>query len=143
MTQTPFAEGVLDRIRDLVADLPSRLPTVLRVGPGVITELNGGKPVTRPLIEPPLPFGVDIIEDAGYEPGQWRIFDQCGDEISSGVVPVPGATVLVQVDGGGTKRMRVLTVCRDDAGRIVDYWAADPDLFDMPFSPDWPNRRPW
>jgi hypothetical protein len=134
---TSAVDDMLAHIRDLADTLPTRCPTILRVGPGVVEELNGGKPIKRPLFEPPLPLGVDIIQDAGYGPGQWLIEDQWGDEISAGVLPVPAATVEVPFVGGGAKKMRVLTVTRDDAGRIISYTAADAAMLDDPFAVRW------
>lgn len=129
---TSPADRMLAEIRDWAATLPTRCPTLLRVGSGVTRELNGGKPVDRPLIEPPLPYGVDIVEDPDYPPGQWRIFDQWDDEISAGVLPVVGATVSVNLGDGSRKDMRVIALRRDETGRIVDYTAADPALFEIP-----------
>jgi len=138
VTTTPSAADMIAQMRALLESLPDRLPTVVRVGPGVTEELNDGKPVTRPLLEPPLPLGMDIILDPDYPPGQWRIFDQHGEEMSDGVLPVPGATVRVQFEDGTSKDMRVMTVSRDDQGRIREYTVADAALVDgMPYATDW------
>jgi hypothetical protein len=133
---TPLtAADMLAEIRDWAETLPTRCPTILRVGPGVREELNGGVPITRPLIEPPLPLGVDIVEDDTYPPGQWRIFDQWDEEISAGVIPVPGATIRVKTDDGLIdKDMHVLLVSHDDEGRMAGYTVVDPTLLDFDLS---------
>ncbi len=57
------AEDMFARMCELMDAMPSQIPTLIRVGDGVVLELNSGRTVTHPLIEPPLPPGMDIIED--------------------------------------------------------------------------------
>lgn len=135
---TPSAADMITRMRSLLESLPDRLPTVVRVSAGVTEELNDGKPVTHPLVEPPLPLGMDIIVDPDYPPGQWRIFDQHGEEMSSGVLPVPGATMRIVLEDGTSKDMRVMTISRDEQGRIREYTVVDPALIDWaPTANNW------
>lgn len=121
---------MLAEIRDMAATLPTRCPTTLRAGPGVLDELRR---LPRPADVPPggqLPMGMRVVEDDGYPIGVWRIFDQWDDELSAGVLPLPGATVRVKLDDGTDKEMRVMTVRRDEAGRITEYTVADSALVD-------------
>jgi hypothetical protein len=125
------------------------MPALLRVGSGVLDELKRSAKPAVPSIGGQLPYGVTIVEDPTYPPGQWRIFDQWAEEISAGTLPVVGATLDVANRDGTSSRMRVLAVRRDDAGRIVEYTAADAALFEIPamperlFPPYMPGRYVW
>lgn len=142
---TSPADRVLAEIRNFAETLPSRCPTLLRAGPGVLDELEQAAKPYPILSVQQLPLSVSIVEDDTYPPGQWRIFDQWDDEISAGVLPVPGATLDVANRDGTSSRMRVLAVRRDDAGRIVEYAAADPALFEIPEPTErvFPYRHGW
>lgn len=81
----PGPEDILATIRDMLATLPTRVPSLLRVGPGVADLLqhvarrdqsgNGA-----------LLFGVPVHLDNTYPTGGWRLFDQWGDELHSGQI---------------------------------------------------------
>ncbi|GIM89711.1 hypothetical protein [Paractinoplanes toevensis] len=138
---SPFADDMLAQIRALTAALPTRRPTLMRIGPGVLDELKRlGTPV---LSVDGLSFGVTILEQEDYPIGQWRIFDQHGEEISAGVLHVIGATVPVSLDDGSSKDMVVVDV------RDGHAYVADPVIFDDFIPPLAPltgwfyGRRAW
>lgn len=143
------ADRMLAEIRDFAATLPSRCPTLLRVGSGVLNELKRSAKAPVPLVGGQLPLGVTIVEDGTYPPGQWRIFDQWDEEISAGTLPVPGATVSVELSDGSRKNMCVIAVSRNDTGQIVDYTVFDPALLEMQATTDrlfpahLPGRYAW
>jgi hypothetical protein len=146
MTETP-ADRMLAEIRDWAATLPTRCPTLLRVGRGVLGELKAAAKPSPILSAHQLLYGVSIVEDDSYQVGEWRTFDQHGDTITFGVLPVPGATVQVEQADGSCTRMRVLAVDRDEHGRIIGYTAADANMLDNPWGgslPDnlWPRTVP-
>lgn len=88
---------MLAAMRDLAATLPTRVPTTLRVGPGVAELLRyAAEPARSPL---GLPLGVRIVPDDSYRPGEWRLLDQLDTELHSGQVEAldgmpAGTTVL-------------------------------------------------
>lgn len=129
---TPAAD-MLTQMRALAETLPTRCPTTLRVGPGVQDALRRVNAPAGLCWFRLLPYGVKVVDGDNYPPGQWRIFDQRDDELSSGVIPVPGATLTINLEGGTAKQMRVLTVDHDKG----EYTVADPALFEMPAPPRW------
>lgn len=140
---------MLAEIRDWAETLTTRCPTLLRVGSGVLDERKRAAEVAVPSRGGQLPYGVTIVEDGTYPPGQWRIFDQWDDEISAGVLPVVGSTVSVELADGSRKNMRVIAGRRNEQGRIVDYTVADPALLEMQATTDrlfpahLPGRYAW
>ena len=148
MTETA-ADRMLAEIHDWAATLPTRCPTLLRVGSGVLDELKRSAEAAVPPRDGQLPYGVTVVEDATYPPGMWRIFDQWDDEISAGILPVIGATISVELGDGSRKNMRVIAVSRDETGQIVDYTVADPALLEMQATTDrlfpahLPGRYAW
>lgn len=128
------AADMMAAIRDLSETLPSRCPTTLRVGPGVLDVLRRSAQPAGVLGAGQLPFGVRVVEDDTYPPGVWKIFDQWDDEISDGLIPVPGATVAIKLDDGTSKRMQVMDVDLDKG----QYTVADPAILEaMPVATRW------
>ena len=71
MTETA-ADRMLAEIHDWAATLPTRCPTLLRVGSGVLDELKRSAEAAVPPRDGQPPYGVTVVENATYPPGMWR-----------------------------------------------------------------------
>jgi hypothetical protein len=69
-------------LASLLAEPTPRMATTLRVGPGVLEILRH---ISTPSTDPTTGlFGARVVPDETYSAGEWRVFDQHGDEIGSG-----------------------------------------------------------
>ena len=75
---------LIAEMRRLAESLPSRVASVLRVGPGVAELLRlAAEPARTPNGRP---NGVRIVPDDTYRAGEWRLLDQWDEELRSGQI---------------------------------------------------------
>lgn len=91
------ARQMIADIEHLTATLPTRIPTMLRVGRTVRAMLSDGSKSAKPPLNAGPLFGVDVLPDPAYGPGEWRLFDQWGDELHSGHLWPPDLPVYESV----------------------------------------------
>lgn len=80
-------DDLIARMQQLLSALPERIPSELRVGPGVLAALRriADKPADRFGLHALSPLaGVRIVEDDSYLLGEWRMLDQHGDQMRAG-----------------------------------------------------------
>lgn len=75
--------------------LPERFPSVLRTGPYVAAIMLRAAPrgdVRHDVFG--LPLGVQVVIDDTYQPGEWRLLDQRGQELHAGSLWPPHLPVV-------------------------------------------------
>lgn len=83
---SPDIANMIAEIRNLADSLPSRIPSLLRVGPYVRELLRLGSADGHGITGVGLPLGVTVYLDDTYAPGEWRLFDQWSEALHEGQI---------------------------------------------------------